>query len=198
MSGIRAIQTGEHALVGDIIADSFADDPVNLWIFRNALGMKGFYSLAARKLYLKKGYGHVADDDGCALWLPPGVRKHIPLWNSLDIAASMIRHSGAGSIRRGSEVDGGLEARHPTQPHHYLFAIGTRPAKQGKGIGGMLMAAGLKIADADNLPAYLESSKESNVSFYRRFGFEVIEKLVPAADAPPLWLMWREARAQGS
>ena len=193
MTEIRALNKNEYVLAGDIIADSFADDPVNLWIFRNSKGMQGFYTLAAKKLYLSRGYGHVAGNDGCALWLPPGVRKHIPLWNSLDIAASMIRHSGASSIVRGSGVDAGLEARHPTEPHHYLFAIGTRPVKQGKGIGGKLMAAGLEKADADNLPAYLESSKESNVSFYRRFGFEVIDRLVPALNCPPLWLMWREA-----
>jgi len=35
----------------------------------------------------------------------------------------------------------------------------------GEGPGGSMMGAGLKCVDEDRMPAYLESSKESNVSF---------------------------------
>ena len=194
MTEIRKLKIGEHTIVGSIIGDSFADDPVNLWIFDNSKGMTGFYTRAAKILYLAKGYGHVANNAGCTLWLPSGVSKHIPEWQSLGIATSMIRHSGFRSILRACGIEAGLADPRPTEPHHYLFAIGTRPSMQGNGIGGKLMAAGLEHADADRLPAYLESSKEQNVFFYRRFGFEVMEKLVPAPNCPPLWLMWREAR----
>ena len=59
------------------------------------------------------------------------------------------------------------------------------------------MAAGLKRVDAAGMPAYLESSKKANVPFYQRFGFEVIEKIVPAKGCPPLWLMWRAQNKKG-
>ena len=50
---------------------------------------------------------------------------------------------------------------------------------------------------ADNFmgdPADPKSSKQVNVPFYRRFGFEVIEKTQPPKGCPPLWAMWREGR----
>ncbi|MGI9328797.1 MAG: GNAT family N-acetyltransferase [Pseudomonadales bacterium] len=194
MPDLISLSATEHRLAGNIIAESFADDPVNLWVFGNQAGMTGYYRRAAKQLYLRKGYGHRFSGDGCTLWLPPGVSKTIPPWQSLGIAASMLRHSGIGAIARGSALDAGLASRHPDEPHHYLFAIGTRPAMQGRGIGKQLMNAGLAHADADRLPAYLESSKQDNVPFYQHFGFEVMQRFVPTEGAPPLWLMWREGR----
>lgn len=43
------------------------------------------------------------------------------------------------------------------------------------------------------MPAYLETQRESNISYYRRFGFELMRE-ISLHDSPPLWLMWREAR----
>lgn len=193
VTGVRPLQAGEHALIGDIIGDSFADDPVNLWVFRSPRGMAAFYRGVAKKLYLRRGFGHVCDDAGGTLWLPPGVDKHIPLWNSLDTAAVMIRYGGPGAIARGMAVDSFLTCRKPEAPHYYLYAIGARTSRQGSGIGGRLLAAGLEQVDREGMPAYLESSKESNLGFYRRFGFRVTERVVPAKGCPPMWLMWREA-----
>ena len=193
--GIRRLSNIEHVLAGDIIGDSFADDPVNAWIFGSKKSITRYYTLMAKKLYLQRGFGHAdSQAGGASLWLPPGIRKQISTLRSLDIAASMVLHNGIKSLSRGMTVDSALAKAKPTLPHYYLFAIGTRPQQQGQGLGGKLMRAGLAMVDEAGLPAYLESSKEQNVPFYQRFGFEVTQKLTPAEGAPPLWLMWREAR----
>jgi len=195
MSEVRSLAVSEHQLIGDIIGDSFADDPINLWVFGSADPLAKFYTMEAKKCYLKLGFGLVMDDgSGGALWLPPGVSSNISLWRSLDMAALMFRSGGFGSIVRGMKVGETMAHRHPRQPHYYLHAIGAIQGKQGKGIGGQLMEASLQRVDADKMPAYLESSKERNVPFYRRFGFEVVEEITPAQGCPPMWLMWREAR----
>ncbi len=56
------------------------------------------------------------------------------------------------------------------------------------------MRAVLHEVDAEGLPAYLESSKESNLSFYNQHGFEVTGEIHTPRGGPTLWLMWRHAR----
>ena len=62
---------------------------------------------------------------------------------------------------------GETEKRHPREEHWYLEVLGTRPDRQGEGLGSALIRHGLERAEQDGLPAYLESSKESNVAVLR-------------------------------
>jgi ribosomal protein S18 acetylase RimI-like enzyme len=86
-----------------------------------------------------------------------------------------------------------VERAHPAEPHWYLAVLGVRPDRQGHGIGGALLEAGLARADADGLPCYLESSNPRNVGLYERHGFEITaEHWLP--DGPVFTYMWRKAR----
>jgi GNAT superfamily N-acetyltransferase len=85
-----------------------------------------------------------------------------------------------------------VESRHPRSPHYYLGGLGTDPAFQGKGLGSAVLGPVLDICDRDGLPAYLESSKESNIPFYKRHGFELTDEVSVPDGSVKLWLMWRE------
>jgi hypothetical protein len=56
----------------------------------------------------------------------------------------------------------------------------------------------LDICDNEYCGAYLECSKETNIDFYRRFGFHAIEKSSLYKKSPPLGLMWRNPRKPSS
>lgn len=192
---LRKFNKSDARQIGEIIARSFADDPVNLWVFKHYPAIEFYYRQVARKLYLQRGFGHIMDNgSGASMWLPPATDKVIPAWQSLDIGLSMFWHGGLESIRNGMAMDECLLASMPQEDFFYLSAIGTLPEAQGQGVGSQLMSAGLERVDAAGMPAYLESSKESNVPFYQRFGFRVTAEVQPKAGAPKLWLMWRDAR----
>lgn len=184
----------EHARIGDIIADGFADDPVNLWTFRSAALLRPVYTAMARGLYLPRGFGHRCGDVAGTLWLPPGVKKDYGLRATLTIAAHLLGRGGPGAARRGLLIDRLMLERKPKEPHYYLFAIAARPSHQGQGLGGRLMREALTRIDADGMPAYLENSKPGNIGFYQRHGFELLDEVRASAEAPPLFLMWRPAR----
>jgi hypothetical protein len=58
-----------------------------------------------------------------------------------------------------------------------------------------VLAPVLEICDRDGVPAYLESSKESNIAFYERQRFELIDEVSVPGSSVRLWLMWRDPLA---
>ncbi len=58
----------------------------------------------------------------------------------------------------------------------------------------MLTEQGLGWADEEGVGSYLETQKEDNIPYYRRFGYELRETLRPVEGGPPLFTMWRSPR----
>ena len=88
-----------------------------------------------------------------------------------------------------------IESMHPhEEPHWYLATLGTDPEVQGRGIGSALLRPVLEHCDAEGQPAYLESSKEKNLAFYSRHGFEVVKEVPLPGGGPTIWTMWRDPK----
>ncbi|CAE7318004.1 unnamed protein product [Symbiodinium natans] len=56
-------------------------------------------------------------------------------------------------------------------PHWYLQFVGVAADIQGRGHGKKLLLLMNSLADADNVPAYLEASGERNEGLYQHFGY---------------------------
>ncbi len=80
--------------------------------------------------------------------------------------------------------------------HWYLMLLGVEPWRQGEGIGGRLIAPVLAQADADGLPAYLETFVQRDVTFYTRHGFAVLEEGDEPSAGLHYWTMDRLPAAQ--
>lgn len=59
----------------------------------------------------------------------------------------------------------------------YLWFIGTIPNAHGMGLGTAMMKELMERADRMKRPVYLETSTESNVAWYRKFGFELYNQV---------------------
>jgi ribosomal protein S18 acetylase RimI-like enzyme len=152
------------------------------------------------KLLFKLGLPHDACDvttgyEAAALWRPPSA-WHIPIWQYFTNGAAFMDVFTLGGGLQVMGVMDMIEKRHPHEPHYYLQAIGTDPAKQGKGYGGVVIRRHIAVADAAAMPCYLESSKETNIPIYKSFGFEVTGE-IKLPSGPTLWPMWRKAREAG-
>jgi predicted acetyltransferase len=62
-------------------------------------------------------------------------------------------------------------------------------------LGGQLLKQVLKRADDEKVPVYLESSNPKNLDFYRKYGFEVTDEIVPIAGCPPIWGLFRASQS---
>jgi ribosomal protein S18 acetylase RimI-like enzyme len=193
---VRPARGDEVPQLAAMLARAFHDDPVTAWFMRNE---------ARRPMYAARFFGwqlhrllgqeqvHVADDrSAAAIWALPGQWRESN-WQALRLFVSLVPALLTHLTAAARGVDQ-VEKRHPPEPHLYLAVLGTDPAVQGRGLGSAVLRPGLELCDREGLPAYLESSKESNVDFYSRFGFRVTDEVRMPGDGPTVWLMWRDPR----
>ena len=72
--------------------------------------------------------------------------------------------------------------------------LGVDPLFQGRGLGGAIVQPVVERADSEGLPCYLETSKERNLAFYRKHGFDVVHEGTMPGGGPRFWTMSRAAR----
>jgi len=196
MVEVRRADIADIPAVAEALTRSFFDDPVMTYIVpeRNRhVRLRNFFASEIRYLTLPSGEAYTTDDPvmGGALWAPPNKWK--PAWPALVRSAPSFLRAIGGRLRAATNLMSVVDKKHPRTPHWYLSTLGSAPEFQRKGVGSALLQPVLDRCDTEGVPAYLESSKEVNVPFYRRHGFEVTEE-VSVPGGPTLWLMWREPR----
>ena len=94
-----------------------------------------------------------------------------------------ILHSGLSIIRRLITYETyamNLKKEFTGNVDWYLYNLSVKKSAQGKGIAGKLLRPMIRFCDKENIVTYLETNKETNVSLYEHFGFELSKKeLIP-------------------
>ena len=199
---VRLAGPDDVAAMAVSLGRAFGDDPIFEFLVpgvdpaERARRATPFFTVDARIRVRTASAWTTPDHVGGALWAPPG-KWHTSLADGLRLAWPIVRGSRGRSFRALAALST-IEKVHPRRPHWYLAVLGTDPDHQGKGVGGALMAPVLERCDADGLAAYLESSKESNIGYYERFGFRVERELPLGKGAPSVWPMWREPQESDS
>lgn len=195
---IRRVEDSEVGAVVEMLVRAFDDDPVPRYMFSDRgrqKGLRKFFTIQLRRGYLSRGEVWTTDDRaGAAVWGLPGTHRSAmhELMNLLPILPQFL---GGDHPTDAFRLLGDVDSARPKTPHWYLATLGTEPARQGQGVGSALLSRVLGRLDDEGIPAYLESSKERNVPFYARHGFEVTGEIQAPRGGPKLWLMWREPRA---
>jgi GNAT superfamily N-acetyltransferase len=198
---VRLAGPDDVGAMGVALARAFADDPVFAYLTdwmddaARARRLVGFFAASARTRLPMAGVWTEAARIGAALWVPPG--QHLSQLRELPEGIAFVRAAWRSAVK-GIRVQERMRKAHPRDPEHwYLAVLGTDPDHQGKGVGSALLAPVLERCDAEGVPAYLESSKESNIPFYERHGWKVTGEIPlgkPGSGAPSLWPMWRDPR----
>lgn len=192
---VRSLTADDVGPLGDVLARAFDDDPIFRGILpadehrRRALPI--LFREWIRRLHLEhEGASFTTDDyGGAALWSPPS-RWHIGVLEQAVMAPAMI-DALRGRTLIALRTLLAIESMHPREPHWYLRVIGCDPSRQGRGVGAALLRPVLERCDAERIGAYLESSNEKNLTFYRRHGFEMARELTTPVGAKA-FLMWRK------
>lgn len=182
-------------------ARAFFDDPVLGWFQSDLERQQRQFPAAMRVVIedcLTAGRAWVAVDDGrirgVAAWLAPGGYPRTPR-RDLRVAARALVAFLPPDRRSltGLRLILAIERAHPHDEHWYLALLAVDPLVQRRGLGTALVDPGLASADAEGLPAYLETQRPENLPFYARFGFEQVGQL-RMGTSPPVWALRRPPR----
>ncbi|SDN69846.1 GNAT family N-acetyltransferase [Allokutzneria albata] len=177
---MRSIQRTQ--LATGILCDAFAADPVVTWMFpgpveqRRASAARVFAPLVEASA--AAGELAVLDDGAAAVWLPVAAGQDLAAGPEVELPPRLRSLVNALARNHSTERD-----------HLYLAFVGVAQGKQGRGLGGRLLAERLRRAD---VPVYLEASSARNVPLYERHGFRLTGTTITLPDGPVVWPMWRE------
>lgn len=193
----------EHLVA--VATRAFWDDPLFNFFQPNLLKqlrqLHGFFYSGigdcseAGKVFVAELGGKIA---GIAAWLPPGVplpMKGMRMVRSLRRAAPTLMHSPEKV--KGLKLLNEMPKHHLHGNHWYLTVLATDPLYQGRGVGTALLEPVLARCDADGVASYLETQKEANLAYYRRFRYDMAS-VIQVRGAPPVWTMVRQPQVPES
>jgi len=194
MNEVILLERAQRARAVDSLARAFGKDP--MWstiVPDDAVRTEALRPIWDALIGFATAYGAAyttPEGAGAACWVAPGntrttvwklVRTGMALPRAMMRLPKDARERFFAMMRFIDRQHGELM----TGRHWYLWALGVAPEAQRRGIGGALLEPVLVHADADDVPCYLETQTEQNVSFYRKRGFEVVrEASEPVADLP--------------
>ncbi|MEQ1494258.1 MAG: GNAT family N-acetyltransferase [Novosphingobium sp.] len=171
---------------------AFHDDPAMVYMLPDA---------ASRPARLTRLMGWMVDQqleiglvlgtdeaDAVTLWRPPGkVHYHEPLWHpaSLRFVRIFRQH-----LPRALRTDEGITGHLPRGENWlYLKMAAVHPDRQGQGLGGAMIRAGLAEAARLGVASVLETATPANVGLYQRLGYGIASEWDVAKAGPHFWTM---------
>ena len=190
---------GQVAAAGAVLARAFADDPLFTHVLSDPVERKRLmlpfmtawtrYGLLFGEVYVTAG-----PVEASAIWLPPDAVIRTPERLAQAGVTGVVDAFSDGARARLDVILqhlGRIREAAASVPHWYLFFIGVDPARQGLGLGGLLLRAGLSRVDQDGVECQLLTWPSRNVPLYQRYGFEIAVEGDAPGGGPHFWYMQR-------
>lgn len=192
---IREATPGDVEGAADTLTAAFAEYPFTRHTISaddHLARLREFQRLFLAEIGLPHGRVWVSDDlDAVAVWSTP-VGDAGPTLQQL--LPRLIELAGDRSDAHAS-AEAAMEAHRPSEPVWFLGTVGVRPSAQGRGLGRAVIEPGLAAADAERVPAFLETSTDANVGVYKALGFETTAEYDLPDGGPRTWAMLRRPSA---
>jgi ribosomal protein S18 acetylase RimI-like enzyme len=186
-AGLYIVPKEDLGKLAEIAADAYRDYPLHNWF------TKGKYDEKASNLIMQISLKTMTEDaviyadskemNGFAVWIPFGFSGSKTLPFLFSGGLELICHSGPGIIGRLLTYENyamNLKKQFTDNYDWYLYNLSIKKEAQGKGIASKLMRPMLQFCDDEQMVAYLETNKESNVGLYKHYGFDLMkEELIP-------------------
>src|SRR5262245_25486058 len=193
---------GQVAAAGAVLARAFADDPFFTYVLadpveRERLMLPFMTAWTRYGLLFGEVYVTAGPVEASAIWLPPDAVNRTPERREQAGMNAVVAAFSDGARARLDAAIQHLGRVHDATsvPHWYLPFIGVDPARQGLGLGSLLLRAGLSRVDQDGVECDLITMQPRTLPLYQRHGFEIaVEGNLPDG-GPHFWFMRRRPHA---
>lgn len=189
---VRLASRADREPVAQLLTRAFTDDPAMAYIWPDPAARARGLPRLFRFLFdadAQAGMRLVsASGEAATFWRGPG-RAKASRGELLRRLLPMLRAFGP-TLGRALSLSDAIAAHMPAGDFWYLHIAGCDPAQQGKGLGRVVVQAGLDRA-AGRLPCYLETATEWNLGFYQGLGFVVTAEWRVPKGGPTFWSMLR-------
>lgn len=197
---LRTLTHGQIPEAGRLLGAAFVDNPAQLAaLSRLSAAQRARVVEALHRSFTAAAIDHwtaegLFDGDrmlGVMLALAPGV--YPPSLRAKLTALRGALGAGLRGLVNYTRIDEHMQALHPTEPHHYLFILAVDPPVQGRGHGRAMLEVFNARADADGVPGYLETDRETSVRLYESAGYRVVtDDILTSVNGLRMWTMRRE------
>lgn len=195
MVEVRRATLEDVPRLAELLGEAFAEDPMLTSTFPAdgiAERVRHVFEVLDREAVGLGWMWTTEDVSAAAMWVPPGSDGAYDgfLEHTADELLAVTDDHGA----RYDAFWTWVEEHRPTGPHWYLDHLAVASERRGAGIGSALLEHGVDLARADGTPAFLVTSKASNVPYYERRGFVIAEEAEAPDGGPHLWFMRCDGR----
>jgi hypothetical protein len=170
----------DKSLVADILTKSFdTNQSVNYIAKQDGKRLKRINALMKYSFEVCYMFGDVFlsnDKKACALVLYPDKKKTTLKSILLDIKL-ILSCIGVENIKKALTRESKIKQLQPKELMYYLWFIGVDTEHQNEGIGSILLDEIINDSKNKQRPIYLETSTLKNLPWYKKFGFQVYNKL---------------------
>ncbi len=189
---IREAASEDVAGAADTLAEAFRDYPFTRHTISaddHLARLREFQRLFLAEVGLPHGRVWVSEDlSAVAVWSTPDSGGADEVMAGMLPTLVNLAGDRADAFASAEEV---MEAHRPKEPVWFLGTVGVRPGARGRGLGRAVVRAGLREADAEGVPAFLETSTPENVRLYESLGFAVTAEYELPDGGPRTWSMFR-------
>ena len=182
-AGLYIVQKKDLGRLAEVAADAYRDYPLHNWFTKDKYDAKASKLIMqiSLKTMVKDAviYADSEEINGFAVWLPFGFTGSKTLPFLFSGGLKLILHSGLGIIGRLLTYETyamNLKKGFTDNYDWYLYNLSIKKDAQGKGVASKLMRPMLQFCDDEMMVSYLETNKESNVSLYRHYGFDLMKE----------------------
>ena len=187
-----------YSRASKVLGLAFQEDPIWKAILKDDPDKFSLVFGVPLKYSLKYGvvYASSPNLEGIAAWLPSDYVKSGffrllmsgALWSAMKLGSKIGK-----LIQEVFEIITEDRETNMKGTYLYLYVIGVAPEHQGKGIGSCLINNMLSYLPPE-IPIYLETETERNVSLYERLGFKVLKKIMVPSLQLPMWEMLHDSK----